>query len=87
MVISPSHITRALACAATRKRPVYLEIPRDMVRATIDDPTIYTRPWTFEASWERVPGPLYEFACHEGNYALQDILRGARRQDKAASGQ
>lgn len=39
-----THIVRALDCAATRKRPVYLEVPRDMVRATIDPPTAETHP-------------------------------------------
>ena len=51
-------------------------------RATIDDPTIYTRPWTMEATLERSTGPLYEFACHEGNYAMVDMLSGARAQEK-----
>jgi len=51
-------------------------------RATIDDPTIYTKPWTMEAALERTNGPLYEFACHEGNYAMTDMLSGARAQEK-----
>jgi hypothetical protein len=55
-------------------------------RATIADPTAYTKPWTIEASWERVAGPVYEYACHEGNYAMVDVLGGARRMEKAAEG-
>ncbi len=50
-------------------------------RATIDDPTIYTKTWTMEATLERTAGPLYEFACHEGNYAMVDMLSGARAQE------
>ncbi|HEX6897008.1 MAG TPA: hypothetical protein VF146_17140, partial [Bryobacteraceae bacterium] len=52
-------------------------------RATVDDPTVYTRPWTFEVVLERAEGPLYEYACHEGNYGMADMLEGARAQEKA----
>jgi hypothetical protein len=53
-------------------------------RATINDPTVYTRPWTFEVILQRTAGPLYEYACHEGNYGLAGVLAGARAQEKAA---
>jgi hypothetical protein len=52
---------------------------------TVDDPAIYTRPWTASVPMERTDGPIYEYACHEGNYALQDILAGARAKEKAAA--
>ena len=52
---------------------------------TVEDPEMFTRPWTAsapmttdQASRGVTAGPLYEFACHEGNYALPNILRGAR---------
>jgi hypothetical protein len=45
---------------------------------TIDDPTRWTRPWTAVAPIEKSDGPLYEFACHEGNYGLKNILTVAR---------
>ena len=54
-------------------------------RATIDDPTVYTKPWTVELSMRKRTEPLYEYACHEGNYGLADILRGARAEEKAAA--
>jgi hypothetical protein len=50
--------------------------------ATIEDPDIYTRPWT--VSFPLTADPeyrLYEYACHEGNYAMENMLRGARAQD------
>jgi hypothetical protein len=47
----------------------------------VDDPTAYTRPWKGELTMERAPGPLYEYACHEGNYALPDILKGMLAQE------
>jgi hypothetical protein len=50
-----------------------------LYRATIEDPTTFTRPWTVEYPFLSTAGPVYEYACHEGNYAMQDILGGARR--------
>ncbi len=43
-------------------------------RATMDDPTTWAKPWSIELAFNAVPGPLYEYACHEGNYAIQGIL-------------
>ena len=51
---------------------------------TIDDPSTFTRAWTGEYPFLAAAGPIYEYACHEGNYALGDILRGARLEEKAA---
>ena len=51
-------------------------------RFTIDDPTAFTRTWTGEIIMSRAPGPLYEYACHEANYSLTDILAGARAEEK-----
>ena len=51
-------------------------------RFTIDDPTAFTRTWTGEIIMSRAPGPLYEYACHETNYSLSDILAGARAEEK-----
>jgi hypothetical protein len=55
-----------------------------LYRATIEDPTTFTRPWTIEYPFLATPGPIYEYACHEGNYALTDILGGARKADAEA---
>jgi hypothetical protein len=49
--------------------------------ATIDDPTTFVRSWTMEFPFVATSGPIYEYACHEGNYALIDILTGARKAD------
>ena len=49
-----------------------------MYEATIDDPTVWTRPWTFQVPMELNDQPMYEYACHEGNYGLTNILAGAR---------
>ncbi len=53
-------------------------------RATVDDPTIYTKPWTVELFLNRRTEPIYEYACHEGNYGMVGILSGARAKERAA---
>ena len=53
-------------------------------RFTVDDPTTWTRAWTVSYPIVRTEGPIYEFACHEGNYGLRDILTGARYEEKIA---
>jgi hypothetical protein len=51
-------------------------------RATIEDPTVFVRPWTIELSMERATGPLFEVACHEGNYGMFNILSGHRAEER-----
>ncbi len=53
---------------------------------TVEDPTYFTRPWTVQDAFLSIESPIYEFACHEGNYAMQDILAGARETERAAAG-
>jgi hypothetical protein len=53
-------------------------------RFTLDDPTTWTKPWTVAYPIVTSDGPIYEFACHEGNYGLRGILSGARYEEKAA---
>lgn len=48
-------------------------------RATMEDPSTWTEPWSIELPFNSVPGPLYEYACHEGNYAIVDILGGSAK--------
>ena len=50
----------------------------------MDDATTYVRPWTVSMPMSRTEGPLYEYACHEGNYGMAGLLSGARAQEKAA---
>lgn len=52
-------------------------------RFTVDDPKTFTKPWTAEIPMNAVPGPVFEYACHEGNYAMKTILSGARLKDGA----
>ncbi|MCY4599050.1 MAG: hypothetical protein OXF27_03930 [Acidobacteria bacterium] len=55
-----------------------------MYEATIDDPTVWTTAWKYEIPMQRNDQPLYEYACHEGNYGLYNILAGARAEEAAA---
>ena len=48
---------------------------------TVIDPKVYTAPWQGEFSFFATDKPMYEHACHEGNYALSGILAGARREE------
>ena len=53
---------------------------------TIDDPTIWTRPWTMAFPLKREPGyGMFEYACHEGNYGLRNILSGSRADERAGT--
>ncbi len=51
---------------------------------TVDDSNLYSQPWTAELSFHATDGRLYEYACHEGNYAMPGILAGARRAEREA---
>jgi len=53
-----------------------------LYRFTIEDPSTWATPWTGEYPWVATDEMMYEYACHEGNYALGDILRGERVLDK-----
>jgi hypothetical protein len=56
-----------------------------LYRFTVEDPATWDKPWTAEVPWTKVSGPIYEFACHEGNYALANTLRGARVEEEQAT--
>ena len=52
-----------------------------LYRVTIDDRSTFSKAWTIEYPFVATKGPIYEYACHEGNYAMSDILGGARKSD------
>ena len=54
-----------------------------MYEVTVDDPTAYTRPWTYQIPMQQNDQALYEYACHEGNYGLYNILAAARDNPEA----
>jgi hypothetical protein len=52
---------------------------------TLEDPKTFTKTWTVAAPMAKTDGPLYEYACHEGNYAMEGILSAARAEEKAGA--
>ena len=56
-----------------------------LYRFTIEDPATWTKSWTGEYTWPATNQHIYEYACHEANYALTDILKGARLREKDAA--
>lgn len=57
-----------------------------LYRFEIDDPTAYTKPWKGELTMTRSADPIYEFACHEANYSLVNMLRGYRATERKGGG-
>ncbi|HEY8572996.1 hypothetical protein [Phenylobacterium sp.] len=62
----------------------YTRVAEDEIlyQYTVRDPALYAGPWLAEYSLYRQARPIYEFACHEGNYSLPNILSGARARDR-----
>ncbi len=57
-----------------------------LYRVTVEDPTVFTRPWTFEMTLtvqDNGKNQIFEAACHEGNYAMTNVLAGARVAEQA----
>ena len=51
----------------------------------VEDPSTWTQPWGGEYEFSKASGMIYEYACHEGNYGLEDVLSGARAEEAAAA--
>ena len=58
---------------------------RLLYQFVVDDPTMWDQPWGGEYEFGTLKGIVYEYACHEGNYALEDMLAGARAEEAAAA--
>ena len=63
----------------------FTRVSEDMIdyRFTVEDPTVYTDEWTAVIPFNRFDGTLFEYACHEGNYAMPNMLAGARATEAA----
>jgi len=55
-----------------------------MYEFTVDDPSTFTKPWTAQIPMRKSTEQIYEYACHEGNYAMTDMLAGARHEEELA---
>ncbi len=70
--------------AVVTERFSRLEDGNLLYRFTMDDPSVWTAPWSGEYVWRTSDEKVYEYACHEGNYAMDGILRGARLLESEA---
>jgi len=79
---------RVLISGATRVAERFTRIsPAEVLYAfTVEDPKLLTRPWRGETVIHAAKGPLFEYACHEGNYSMAGMLAGARREEREAAG-
>jgi hypothetical protein len=64
----------------------YTRVSPDFInwQVTVDDPATWTKPYTFMIRLKKAEGLIYEYACHEGNYAMEGILAGARAEEAKA---
>jgi hypothetical protein len=53
---------------------------------TVDDPSVWAQAWSGEYVWRKSDDRVYEYACHEGNYSMEGILKGARILESEAPG-
>ena len=66
----------------------YTRVSQDFINweLTVEDPETWTKPFTFMVRLKKASGLVYEYACHEGNYAMEGILAGARAEEAKAGG-
>ena len=87
LVVETTNFTEATqfrgSSAALKVTERFTMLDRDTIqyRFTVDDPTTWARPWSAEIPMIRTEDPIYEYACHEGNYGLPNILRAQRVAD------
>jgi hypothetical protein len=81
---APSGLYISSAAKVTER---FTRVGADEIRYgfTVEDPTVFAQTWRGEMPIIRSKGPMFEFACHEGNYSLPGILGGGREQDRAAA--
>ena len=80
--IAPTLIVSGEATVIERLTPIS---NRELLyQFTVVDPKVYAAPWLGEFSWFRTTMPMYEHACHEGNYSLPNVLAGARHEEVMA---
>jgi len=88
--LNPTHWFRGVPPSSTRKvteRFTRVDEGTILYEFEIDDPETYTERWGGQIPFNRLDGLLYEYACHEGNYSLPNVLSGARFEEQAARGE
>ncbi|WP_372782626.1 hypothetical protein [Phenylobacterium sp.] len=81
---SPGHFYLSSQAHVTER---FTRTGRDEIRYefTVSDPAIFSRTWRGEMALRRAKGPIYEVACHEGNYAMSGMLAGGRQKEREAA--
>jgi len=89
LVVETTNYTNGFQGSSNEIRLVekYTRVSEDWINweLTLNDPSTWTRPWTFMIRLKRSEDQLYEYACHEGNYAMVGILAGARADEAKAA--
>ena len=91
LVVETTHIPRSQAFMGSwenlKVTERFTRVGKDRLHYAfqVEDPTIWEKPWGGEYEMSPLNGVIYEYACHEGNYALEGILGGARHQEKEAA--
>ena len=83
--INPTQAFRGIPASADLKvteRFTRVDENTFLYEFTVDDPTMYTQPWGGEIPYKRFNDMVFEYACHEGNYSLANVLSGARYQER-----
>lgn len=85
--LSSKNPFRGMSSEKMRVTERFTLIDADTIRYqfTVDDPGTWSRPWSGEMPMKRTVGPIFEHACHEGNYGMVNILAGARAEEKKAA--
>jgi len=90
LVVETTNLTEKTAfrgsTGALRLVEQFTRVDRDtlLYRFTVDDPATWARPWTAEFPMRKALDSIYEYACHEGNYGMSNILSAARADESAA---
>ncbi|HEY8572199.1 hypothetical protein [Phenylobacterium sp.] len=88
--VNPTQESRTLTPVSSQGTVTerFTRIAKDelLYQFTVDDPVHYTQPWSGEYSFKPAKGQIYEYACHEGNYSMEGILRGARIAEREGRG-
>jgi hypothetical protein len=80
---NPAHLS---ASATVTERFTRVSPTQIFYEFSVEDPQLYAQVWRGELTFEAAQGPVYEYACHEGNYALTGVLSGARAQERRVPG-
>ena len=92
LVVETTNFGRQLMLIGSSPHPQrlverFMRVSSDVINYeyTIEDPDMWMQPWTAVLPLKKTEAPLYEYACHEGNYAMVGILAGARAEEKVAA--